>query len=265
MMLATHFAKLECEGQLECMRVLIEAKANLEARRRDGGRALHIASYTGGVGAVKILIDAKADVNARDDFGSTPVMIACAEERAVCAQLLVDANADINTVDNTGKTALYGAMLMPKKDSQHAHRVPGMPFSVLSCNADATDPLINDQVTQAVVDGHLAEYKRVHNFIDECHSILKLVLSEHVPVDPRFGLGQMGIYQEPLERTLEYLGMSMNKDQVVNTSIDGAIKRRALLPGNVLESIHWHDEHRKIDIARAIKLERQARRERGGY
>jgi hypothetical protein len=28
-------------------------------------------------------------------------------------------------------------------------------------------------------------------------------------------------YQEPLERTLESLGLSMSKDQVVNMSIDG--------------------------------------------
>jgi hypothetical protein len=64
-----------------------------------------------------------------------------------------------------------------------------------------------------------------------------------VPVDPRFGLGQMGIYQEPLERTLEYLGLSMSKDQVVNTSIDGEAVKRALIPGHLLNANHWFNKH----------------------
>jgi len=70
------------------------------------------------------------------------------------------------------------------------------------------------------------------------------VLSEHVPVDPRFGLGQMGIYHEPLERTLEYLGLSMSKDQVVNTSIDGeAAVMRALIPGHLLNAKRWFEKY----------------------
>jgi hypothetical protein len=39
-------------------------------------------------------------------------------------------------------------------------------------------------VTTTMRDAHIEEYKHV----------LDLVLSEHVLVDPSFGLGQMGIY-----------------------------------------------------------------------
>jgi hypothetical protein len=44
------------------------------------------------------------------------------------------------------------------------------------------------------------------------------------------GLRSICIYQEPLERALEYLGLSMNPDQVVNTSIDGTTPMRVLIP-----------------------------------
>jgi hypothetical protein len=58
----------------------------------------------------------------------------------------------------------------------------------------------------------------------------------------------MGIYQEPLERTLEYLRLSMSKDQVVNTSIDGEAVRRALIPGHLLNAKHWFDKYTRLCI-----------------
>jgi hypothetical protein len=57
-------------------------------------------------------------------------------------------------------------------------------------------------------------------------------------------LAAEGIYQEPLERVLEYLGMSMNKDQVVNASIDGEAVKRALIPFDVLNAEVWFIKHR---------------------
>jgi hypothetical protein len=82
----------------------------------------------------------------------------------------------------------------------------------------------------------------VQAYIDEYHGILDLVLLESVEVDTRVGLNENGIYQEPLERVLQYLGMSMNKDQVVNMSIDGGV-RRALIPGHLLNASHWFDKY----------------------
>jgi hypothetical protein len=239
--------------------------------RIGGDQAIHAASYHGNAGCLKLLIHEGADVNAQTDKGSTPAMYACHEERLNCSQLLLDANADITTLcTNTGADALYWAIRMPRNTT--AHRVPGMPFSVLSCNTNTTDILIDRAVTQVIVNGHIAEYKAVHAFIDEHHSILTHALSRDVQVDWRVGLGEDGIYQEPLERVLEYMGLSMDTNQVVNRSIDGDGKRRALLPGNVLEANHWHEEYTKAVYRReleerilAFKATRQARREEGGY
>jgi hypothetical protein len=123
-------------------------------------------------------------------------------------------------------------------------RTPGVAFAFLSCNTDAKNVEIDRyNVTTAIRDAHIETYQHVQAFIDEYHRILNLVLSEHVPVDPRFGLGQMGIYQEPLDHTLEYLGLSMSKDQVVNTSIDGETVRRALIPGHLPNANHWFDTY----------------------
>jgi hypothetical protein len=127
---------------------------------------------------------------------------------------------------------------------------PGTAFAVLSCNTDA-----KIDMNTTIRDAHIETYKHAQAYIDEYHRILNLVLSEHVPVDPRFGLGQMGIYQEPLERTLEYLGLSMSKDQVVNASIDGDTVKRALIPGHLLNANHWFELNRKVNLRAQLYAE----------
>jgi hypothetical protein len=67
-------------------------------------------------------------------------------------------------------------------------------------------------------------------------------LAFRVEVDRRVGLGSHGLYQEPLERVLEYLGVSMSADQTVNTSIDDDDDmgmRRVLLPNCAHNANHW--------------------------
>jgi hypothetical protein len=51
------------------------------------------------------------------------------------------------------------------------------------------------------------------------------------------------MYHEPLERTLEYLGLSMNPDQVVNTSIDGNDPMRVLIPNQPRNAKHWYEQY----------------------
>jgi hypothetical protein len=230
----------------ECARLLIDHKADVNAKENNGRSALFEASrQRGHLSCVKLLVQNGADVNCQDYNGWTPLMNCAYWGHLTIAQYLVEQKADVHhRVANEGYSKNMDALRCAMRE-RATNRTPGVAFAFLSCNTDAKNVVICDIVTAAMRDAHVEKYKHVQAFIDEYHRILNLVLSEHVPVDPRFGLGQMGIYQEPLERTLEYLGLSMSKDQVVNTSIDGEeAVRRALIPGHLLNANHWFDKYK---------------------
>jgi hypothetical protein len=86
--------------------------------------------------------------------------------------------------------------------------------------------------------------KATLDHIDEFQGSLQFTLSEFAPLDTRVGRGVNGIYQEPLERVLEYLGLSIQKNRVVfNATIDGPLPRRALIPGNAHAALYWYEQH----------------------
>jgi hypothetical protein len=84
-------------------------------------------------------------------------------------------------------------------------------------------------------------YANTHLFIEQCHKIALNALPVRVEVDRRVGLGLQGLYQEPLERALQYLGLSMAADQVVNDSLDAGVRhvRRVLLPNCTRNADYW--------------------------
>jgi hypothetical protein len=182
-------------------------------------------------------------VNIRTNDGWTPAVFACWDDRLACLQLLVDAKADLSVKSNAGTDMLHYAMLLPYH--QQAHRVPGMPFAVLSCNTDSKNVRITNEVTQAMVNSYINEYTQIHAFIDGCHNITKHTLSEDVVVDKRVGRRGNGIYHEPLEQVLLYLGLSMKKNQTVNTSIDSKTITRALLPGYLTNANLWFELYKR--------------------
>jgi hypothetical protein len=174
----------------------------------------------------------------------------CSAERGhlTVAHYLLEQKADVHyriskESDFKNKDALHFAM-----SKTATERTRGAAFAFLSCNTDAKNVVIDvrSNATTTIRDIHIATYKQVQAYIDEFHDILKPVLTEHVQVDACMGRGDNDIYQEPMERVLEYLGMSMSKDQVVNTSIDGGEEegaKRALLPSHLLNANHWFDKY----------------------
>ena len=67
-------------------------------------------------------------------------------------------------------------------------------------------------------------------YANEFHRIANNALSNDVEVDKRIGLAADGLYQEPLERVLEYLGLGISPVQTYHPDNTDGIKH-FILPG----------------------------------
>jgi hypothetical protein len=233
---------------LDCLQVLIESNADVNTTTNRGSSPAHHAAGNGNSECLHLLINARADVDAATIDGFTPAMIACREDRLACLQLMVDANADFGVQCSHELNSLYYAMCFPTNEP--VHRVPGMPFAVLSCNTDIKNVTIDEDITPALITTHTNEYKHVQAFIDDWHSITKHALNEDVVVDKRVGRRGNGIYHEPLEQVLLYLGLSMKKNQTINASIDSkSAVKRALMPGHPTNANLWFELYQRTHCA----------------
>jgi len=84
-------------GNLERVRELIDAGADVNARNTSGSTPLYLASDED---IVKLLIDAGADVNAMDTSGTAPLHNASKMGNTNIVRLLIDAGADVNVKNN---------------------------------------------------------------------------------------------------------------------------------------------------------------------
>jgi hypothetical protein len=71
---------------------------------------VHWAAFKNSLAVAKLLIEAKADVNAKADNGMTPLLIASLYNFLDMARLLIDAKADVNAKSNMGNTPLQIAI-----------------------------------------------------------------------------------------------------------------------------------------------------------
>jgi ankyrin repeat protein len=104
---ALHLAT--CKDKEKIAKLLIDRKADVNARDEYGATPLHKAANTNAPKVAKLLIDAKADVNTRDKYGATPLHEAARCGNLAVAKLLLAAGADVNAKDDKNKTPLAGA------------------------------------------------------------------------------------------------------------------------------------------------------------
>jgi ankyrin repeat protein len=83
---------------------------------RGGLTALLFAARQGEIESVKALLDAKADINAVDSDGNNALTLAILNTHYDLTQLLIERGADVNIAAKNGRTALYSAVEMHDVD-----------------------------------------------------------------------------------------------------------------------------------------------------
>ena len=88
------------------VRVLLERKADVDARSADGSTALLWAAHWNDVATAGLLTRARANANLANDLGMTPLSRACTNGSTALVELLLSAGANPNTRIATGETPL---------------------------------------------------------------------------------------------------------------------------------------------------------------
>jgi len=92
------------DGHREVAEVLLAGQADVNAQNTAGETPLHVAARKGHRELVALLLEQHADVNAKDRQEATPLHAAAAEGHKEVAELLLSGNADLGARDKSGRT-----------------------------------------------------------------------------------------------------------------------------------------------------------------
>lgn len=112
---ALHFAA--DSGNMEAIALLIEAKANANAKDRTGKTPVTIAAERGRAEALRTLLKAGGDPSVRDQVQGSPLLWAAGLGTPETVQVLLDAGADPNIADVNGMTPLMWAAGVGKPEN----------------------------------------------------------------------------------------------------------------------------------------------------
>jgi ankyrin repeat protein len=88
------------------VKLLLEKKANIEARNKYGSTPLIVAAVNGYVEIVQLLLEKGANIEGRDNEGNTALMSAARHERVMMVELLIARGANVEATNLRGLNAL---------------------------------------------------------------------------------------------------------------------------------------------------------------
>jgi ankyrin repeat protein len=165
-------------GQVDKMKMLVEAGANLDHKNERGETALHFAVYCNNAESVQFLLDKKADVNAiATDVGFSCLHAASRRGYIEGIKLLLEAGANVNHQDHRERLALHHAILFSKINV--AELLLDYGADLLVQDSDGMAPL--DYAASQVIKEHLRKYSplnSLHKKLNESNRKVEVLRQE---------------------------------------------------------------------------------------
>lgn len=95
-----HIFDAAANGDVDELTRMLDDGADIEASKKNGVTALHVAAINGHDDCMRLLLEYGADADAVTDCGSTALYIAVWFEHPTCVQVLLDHNAEIENEDD---------------------------------------------------------------------------------------------------------------------------------------------------------------------
>jgi hypothetical protein len=176
-------------------------------------------------GVCSVPLSQREKEDGQDEDGDTVLICAlkrgCPQCAASALNKVIDDAKYVNRHNFYGETAFSVSVRAMNRYTKASLTPPSVAFALLCVGASEHVSLQPPVLTRERVAEHVDRYVLLHAAIDEYHDTLKQLLNMQVVVDTRVGLGENGIYHEPLERVLEYLGLPMDaRSQPGHPTID---------------------------------------------
>lgn len=156
------FSLVQSNNYLQLQESISTLNINIENINKE--TPTHIACKYGHVECLRILINAGADINSKDFWGWTCLIAACAYAHPECIKELLQRGADTSILDHSGETALHN-MCVDSRHVEHKHKFVECIRTYMENCSDLDHP--NHEGITALMLSQKLKYKDIVDIFEE--------------------------------------------------------------------------------------------------